>query len=60
LGCSRRNVIAARIRAFQQIGSAMEFHVMRQVNVSSEKLELHGNYRSALELKLAPRLATLA
>jgi DNA-directed RNA polymerase specialized sigma24 family protein len=60
LGCSRRNVIAARIRALQQIGSAMEFHVMRRVNVSSEKLELHGNYRSALELKLAPRLATLA
>jgi hypothetical protein len=60
LGCSRRDVIAARIRALQQIGSAMEFHVMRQVNVSSEKLELHGNYRSALELKLAPRLATLA
>jgi hypothetical protein len=60
LGCSRRDVIAARIRALQQIGSAMEFHVIRQVNASSKKPELHGNYRSALELKLAPRLATLA
>jgi hypothetical protein len=38
----------------------MEFHVIRQVNASSKKPELHGNYRSALELKLAPRLATLA
>jgi DNA-directed RNA polymerase specialized sigma24 family protein len=58
LGCSRRDVIAARIRALQQIGSAIELHVNQQVNVGSGKPGLHNNCRSVHELQLAPRLAT--
>ncbi len=33
LGCTRQDVVAARTRALQQIGSAMEFHRERQLNV---------------------------
>jgi DNA-directed RNA polymerase specialized sigma24 family protein len=60
LGCSRRDVIAARTRALQQIGSEMELHVNQQVNVGSGKPGLHNNCRSVHELQLAPRLATSA
>jgi hypothetical protein len=60
LGCSRRDVIAARIRALQQIGSAMELHLKRQVNVGSGEPVLHGSCRSVVESQLAPRLATWA
>jgi DNA-directed RNA polymerase specialized sigma24 family protein len=60
LGCVRRDVIAARIRALQQIGSAMELQVKEQSNVGSGKTGLHDNCRSVLELQLAPSLATLA
>jgi len=37
LGCSRREVVAARIRALRQIGSAVGSDSMRQVRVGSEK-----------------------
>jgi DNA-directed RNA polymerase specialized sigma24 family protein len=37
LGCSRREVVAARIRALRQIGSAMASDSMQQVSVGSEK-----------------------
>jgi hypothetical protein len=57
LGCSRRDVIAARTRALQQIGSAMELHVNQQVNVGSGRPGLHNNCRSVHELQLAPRLS---
>jgi DNA-directed RNA polymerase specialized sigma24 family protein len=60
LGCSRRDVIAARNRALQQIGSAMEFQIKQQVNVGAWKPGLDDNCRSVLELQLAPRLATSA
>jgi DNA-directed RNA polymerase specialized sigma24 family protein len=60
LGCSRRDVIAARNRALQQIGSAMEFEIKQQVNVGAWKPGLDDNCRSVLELQLAPRLATSA
>jgi hypothetical protein len=60
LGCSRRDVIAARNRALQQIGTAMEFQIKQQVNVGSWKPGLDDNCRSVLELQLAPRLATSA
>jgi hypothetical protein len=60
LGCVRRDVIAARIRALQQIGNAMELHVKQQVNVGSGKPGLPNNCRSVLELQLAPRFTTLA
>ena len=60
LGCMRRDVIAARIRALQQIGSAMELHVKQQVNVGSWKPALDDNCRAVLELQLATRLTTSA
>jgi DNA-directed RNA polymerase specialized sigma24 family protein len=60
LGCSRRDVIAARTRALQQIGSVMDLHIDQQVNVGSWKPALDDNCRAALELQLATRLATLA
>jgi hypothetical protein len=60
LGCLRRDVIAARIRALQQIGSAMELQVKQQVNVGSWKPALDDNCRAVLELQLASRLATSA
>jgi DNA-directed RNA polymerase specialized sigma24 family protein len=60
LGCSRRDVNAARIRALQQIGTVMELHIKQQVNVDSWKPVLDDNCRAVLELQLATRLATLA
>jgi hypothetical protein len=60
LGCSRRDVIAARIRALQQTGSAMELQIKQQVNAGSGKPRSQDNCRSVLELQLPPRLATLA
>src|SRR6202521_4349855 len=60
LGCSRRDVNAARIRAFEQIGTVMELHIKQQVNVGSWKPVLDDNCRAVLELQLATRLATLA
>jgi DNA-directed RNA polymerase specialized sigma24 family protein len=60
LGCMRRDVVAARIRALQQIGSAMELQIEQQVNVGSGQPGLHNNCPSVHELQLAPSLATLA
>jgi hypothetical protein len=60
LGCSRRDVTAARTRALQQIGSAMELHVKQRIDVISGKPGLHNNCRSVHELQLALRLATSA
>jgi DNA-directed RNA polymerase specialized sigma24 family protein len=60
LGCSRRDVNAARIRAFEQIGTVMEPHMKQQVNLGSWKPVLDDNCRAVLELQLAARLATLA
>ena len=34
LGCARGDVIAGRIRALQKIGSAIDFHLKRQVDVA--------------------------
>jgi hypothetical protein len=60
LGCSRRDVNAARIHGLRQIGSVMELHIKQQVNVGSWKPVLDDNCRAVLELQLATRLATLA
>ncbi len=60
LGCPRRDVIAARIRALQQIGSAMELQIKQQVDLGSGKPGLPNNCRAVLELQLASRLATSA
>jgi len=40
LGCARLEVIAARIRAVQQLGSVVRFSIMQQLNAGSEKPEL--------------------
>ena len=37
LDCTRRDVLAARTRALQQIGSRTEFHRQRQINTNSEE-----------------------
>jgi hypothetical protein len=61
LGCARRDVVAARTRAFEQIGSAMASHSMHLPPASSEKLasavpdERRG---SLLDLLVGQRLAT--
>jgi hypothetical protein len=60
LGCVRRDVVAARIRALRQIGSAIELRVNQQVNVGSGEPGSHGNCGSVHELQFAPSLATLA
>jgi hypothetical protein len=52
LGCVRRDVIAARVRALQQIGSVMDLHIKEQVNVGSRKPGLHNNCRSVVEYLL--------
>jgi hypothetical protein len=39
LGCARREVMATRIRAVQQMGSTMRFRLKQQLNVSPEKPE---------------------
>jgi hypothetical protein len=60
LGCVRRDVVAARIRALRQIGSAMELQGKQRANVGTGKPGSHDNRRSVHELQLAPSLATLA
>jgi DNA-directed RNA polymerase specialized sigma24 family protein len=49
LSCSRRDVIAGRNRASQQLRDAMGLHVNQQVSVGSEMLGSKDNYGSALE-----------
>jgi DNA-directed RNA polymerase specialized sigma24 family protein len=60
LGCARRDILTARTRAFQQIGSAMELHYGQMPNASSQNLALHESCTSVLDLLVAPRLATSA
>ena len=43
LGCPRREVMAARIRAVQQIGSTMRFPLKQQLNVAPGKPELQSS-----------------
>jgi hypothetical protein len=51
LGCAQRDVLAARTRALQQIGSALP-------SFSSKEPVSHDRGRSVLELLVGPRLAT--
>jgi DNA-directed RNA polymerase specialized sigma24 family protein len=70
LGCSRRDVLAARTRAFQQlasqqpapqqIGRAREMQYNPPPNASSNNSERHERRSSVFELPLAPRLVTSA
>jgi hypothetical protein len=58
LGCTRRDVVAARTRAFQQIGSTMEIHYRHLPSASEENPALRERSSSALQLLVTPRLAT--
>jgi hypothetical protein len=58
LGCVRRDVVAARTRAFEQIGSAMASHSKRLPPAGSEKPALDDRNSSLLGVLAGPCLAT--
>jgi hypothetical protein len=60
LGCARRDVVAARARAFEQIGSAMAPHSKRLPPAGSEKPAADDRGSSLLELLVGQSLATSA
>jgi hypothetical protein len=60
LGCARRDVVAARIRAFEQIGSSMASHSRHLPPASSEKPVSDERRSSLLELQVGQCLATSA
>jgi len=60
LGCARRDVVAARTRAFEQIGSSMASHSKPLPPASSEKSLLNERRSSLLELPVGQCLATSA
>jgi DNA-directed RNA polymerase specialized sigma24 family protein len=59
LGCTRRDVVVARTRAFQQIGSAMETRY-QQPSIATDNPALQERRSSGLQLLIVPRLATSA
>jgi hypothetical protein len=58
LGCTRRDVVAARTRAFEQIGSATAPHSRQLPPASSEKPAAHERRSSLLDLLAGQCLAT--
>jgi len=60
LGCVRRDVVAARTRAFEQIGSSMVSHTRQLPPPSSEKPVSDERRNSLHELLVGPCLATSA
>ena len=60
LGCMRRDVIAARARAFERIGSATASHAGQVLPAGSEKPALDDRHSSLLGLVVGQRLATSA
>ena len=60
LGCARRDVVAARTRAFQQIVSVMASHSKQLPPASSEKPASDERLSSRLELLVGQCLATSA
>jgi hypothetical protein len=60
LGCARRDVLAARTRALQNLGSAMDLHYQQLPNTGSQHSASHERHSSVLELMVAPRLVTSA
>ena len=60
LGCTRRDVVAARTRAFEQIGSAMAEHSGQLPPAGSEQPISDERRSSLLELLVGQRLATSA
>jgi hypothetical protein len=53
LGCAQRDVLAARTRALQQIGSVIELHLQQPLTANPEKPVLDGRGSSALEEQTA-------
>src|ERR1700733_7147459 len=60
LGCTRRDVVAARARAFEQIGSAMASHSKQLPPAGSEKPTLQERGSSLFDLLVGQRLVTSA
>ena len=60
LGCARRDVVAARTRAFEQIGSALASTPRQLPPANSEKPALRERATSLLELLVGQRLVTSA
>ena len=60
LGCARRDVVAARARAFEQIGSAMASHSKQLPPAGSEKPTLQERGSSLFDLLVGQRLVTSA
>jgi hypothetical protein len=60
LGCTRGDVLTARTRALQQIGSARKLHYQQLPNASLEKQVLQEPGSSGLRWLVAPHLATSA
>jgi hypothetical protein len=58
LGCARRDVVAARTRAFEQIGSAMPSQSTQLTSAGSEKPTSDDRNSSLLEVLAGPCLAT--
>ena len=58
LGCARRDVVAARTSAFEQIGITMASHPRQLPPASSEKPAPDEHRSSLLELLVGQRLAT--
>ena len=60
LGCTRRDVVAARTRAFKQIGSAMPSRPKQLPPTSSDNQATDEHRSSLLDLLVGRRLATSA
>ena len=60
LDCARRDVVAARTRAFEQIGSTMASHPKQVTPASSEKPVAGERRGSLLEFLVGQRLVTSA
>jgi DNA-directed RNA polymerase specialized sigma24 family protein len=56
LGCARRDILNARLRAMQQLGNAMESHF--DLQAKTEKLTLHKLSSAAIGWLLFPNLAS--
>lgn len=56
LGCARRDVLPARIRALEEIGRQVEIQDRRLSSVSAQDSGLHGGPGSLIELMAVPPL----
>lgn len=58
LGCTRRDVLATRVRALKEVGSTMEARYQQLAGASSKNPALRERCSSALQLLVTQRLAT--